>query len=191
MHAAATLLEWNCYGLQAHVGSGGAVCGFDLMMRATEVTAATPGSTTPLCCTAVALLRCSIKQHTIMCTLYSANNNCVDCTVVYTVHTRIALLHCPHASTQRILKSEALILKPLALLLVSGTFRACACERRFTELDVEDGYMETRGQGYEHFFLAAYAHAQVGGLVLWGWAKETIAPGQAGRGNTRLVNNVW
>jgi hypothetical protein len=33
------------YGLQAHVGSGGAVCGFDLMMRATEVTAATPGST--------------------------------------------------------------------------------------------------------------------------------------------------
>ena len=61
----------------------------------------------------------------------------------------------PYYSSQTLTERAYAFLKLLCV-------RAC----RFTELDVEDPYMETRGQGYEQFFLAAYAHAQVGGIVL-------------------------
>jgi hypothetical protein len=59
--------------------------------------------------------------------------------------------------------------------------------RRFTELDVNDAYMPTRGDGYEQFYLAGYSHAQVGGIVLWGWAKEAISPGQDSRAYTSMI----
>eukprot|EP00953_Heterococcus_sp_UTEX-ZZ885_P013100 7489-Heterococcus_DN1.PRE.2 len=65
-----------------------------------------------------------------------------------------------------------------------------AITARFTELDVDDPDLELRGDAYEHAYLAAYAHPKVGGVHLWGWAKEAISAGQDARSNTQLVASL-
>lgn len=60
----------------------------------------------------------------------------------------------------------------------------------WTELDIDDPDMGRRTDGYEHSYLAAYASAKVGGVMLWGWAKNAIAPTQDSRPNTLLVTDI-
>jgi hypothetical protein len=55
---------------------------------------------------------------------------------------------------------------------------------------VDDPDLELRGDAYEHAYLAAYAHPKVGGVHLWGWAKEAISVGQDPRSNTQLVASL-